>query len=123
MRHSRSRARDSGYAVGHKASATAMARLVVKPKQRLAVKLASPTCWLCAGMIDLTLRHPHPQSYSADHVLPKSLFGEGQTKPAHLVCNQMKGTKVVRPTPRGRVIAKVITESSQRRRARLTPGL
>jgi hypothetical protein len=83
----------------------------------LAALAARPTCSICGQKIDPALRHPDPLSYSEDHVLPKSLFGEGVKRPAHLVCNQRKGTKLVRPvTPRGRVIARVVDQSSQRKR-------
>lgn len=50
-------------------------------------------CWLCGGEIDKKLKHPHPRSFSADHVHPVSLGGSnrGTLKPAHLFCNQSRG--------------------------------
>lgn len=54
-------------------------------------------CWLCPQPIDYTLKWPHPESFTVDHAKPVSKFPELADdplnfRPAHLVCNQMRGT-------------------------------
>ncbi|QBP29784.1 HNH endonuclease [Mycobacterium phage Typha] len=53
-------------------------------------------CWLCLQPIDYELAYPHPESFSLDHALPVSTHPElgndpMNFRPAHLVCNQMRG--------------------------------
>lgn len=54
-------------------------------------------CGLCVQPIDLTLRWPHPESFSIEHITPLSKGGEHSyvnTQSAHLVCNMRKHDKV-----------------------------
>lgn len=57
-------------------------------------------CWLCGAWIDPDLKFPHPQSWTADHVIPIAKGGTnaGELKPAHNLCNQQRRTK--HPPPR-----------------------
>lgn len=52
-------------------------------------------CWLCGEHIDLARRWPDPLCFVADHVTPYAVSGDphGQTKPAHKVCNERRGSK------------------------------
>lgn len=50
-------------------------------------------CGICRRRIRRTLRHPHPQSASLDHIVPMSLGGPHtyvNCQAAHLVCNLSK---------------------------------
>lgn len=53
-------------------------------------------CGLCGKKVRQTLRHPHPQSASLDHIVPLSEGGEHSrrnTQTAHLLCNLRKGKR------------------------------
>jgi len=70
-------------------------------KARLKLRAEQRDCWLCHRPIDYTLRYPHPWSFSADHVKPRSQ-GSGETEhleAAHLVCNQARGDRTPPPPP------------------------
>jgi hypothetical protein len=49
------------------------------------------TCWLCDKPIDPNLKHPHPKSFSVDHVEQRhhggAVWDIENCRPAHLVCN------------------------------------
>ncbi len=52
-------------------------------------------CVLCGKPIDYSLRYPHPQSCTVEHLKPRATHPEltwdpGNHAPAHLVCNQKK---------------------------------
>lgn len=68
-----------------------------KNRERLR-RMSHPVCWLCGEPIDKRLKHPHPFSFSADHVSPVARGGSnrGELKPAHLRCNQSRGAGDVR---------------------------
>jgi hypothetical protein len=54
-------------------------------------------CGLCAEPIDKSLRFPHPQSKSIDHIRPVSLGGtheQANLQWAHLHCNISKGARM-----------------------------
>lgn len=54
------------------------------------VKAGEP-CWLCGEPIDLTLKYPHPMSFTVDHVTPTSHGGADdydQLMPAHNAHNR-----------------------------------
>lgn len=57
-------------------------------------------CWLCGTWIDQSLKFPHPQSWTADHVDPVAISknNHGELKPAHLLCNQKRRTN--HPAPK-----------------------
>ena len=75
-------------------------RTYVARKQRLrreVGRLGLP-CALCGGPIDVELKHPHPQSFSADHVASLEAFASdpalrmrmlrrSEIQPSHLSCN------------------------------------
>lgn len=53
-------------------------------------------CALCEGLIDQSLRFPHPMSRSVDHIVPLSVGGThtfDNVQAAHLGCNTSKGAK------------------------------
>lgn len=57
---------------------------------------ANGNCGICNQHIDITLKYPHPQSFSIDHIIPVSLGGThaaSNLQPAHLVCNSKRGNK------------------------------
>lgn len=61
-------------------------------------------CCICDGPIDYTLRAPHPQACSVQHLKARSLHPEltwepGNWAPAHLRCNQQAGTGSPKPAP------------------------
>jgi HNH endonuclease len=59
---------------------------------------AEPVCALCGGVVDKTLRFPHPDSPSLDHIIPIALGGSGRNvsnwQLAHLKCNLAKGDRL-----------------------------
>ncbi len=58
-------------------------------------------CQLCRKRVDPKLRHPHPMSWSLDHIIPISRGGEhsyANTQLAHLGCNVSKGARITTPT-------------------------
>lgn len=58
-------------------------------------------CCLCGHAIDLDLRHPHPLSFSVEHLVPLSLDGAPRDLdnlgPAHLSCNSRRGNRMSMP--------------------------
>lgn len=51
-------------------------------------------CALCRKPVDLTIKSPHPDSPSIDHIVPTANGGtddESNLQIAHLKCNKMKG--------------------------------
>lgn len=53
-------------------------------------------CHLCNQLVDIKLKHPHPMSQSADHVIPRSLGGPDVLENlalAHLTCNIRRKNK------------------------------
>ena len=52
-------------------------------------------CTLCSQPIDLTLRYPHPYSFSVDHTVALanggSPYDQANLEPAHLIHNMQKG--------------------------------
>jgi len=58
--------------------------------------LGASSCGICRGAIDQTLKYPHPQSSSLDHIVPLALGGDDvldNVQAAHLLCNQRKGSR------------------------------
>lgn len=70
-------------------------------RNRKRVLAEQDTCWLCGHWIDPDLKHPHPYSATADHVIPIGQGGHnhGELRAAHLHCNQSRG-KGEPPPPR-----------------------
>jgi hypothetical protein len=63
------------------------------------------TCWLCGQWIDPQFKSPHPQSWSADHVIAVTRGGDnrnGELRPAHRLCNQKRYNKQPNPLMHGR---------------------
>lgn len=59
-------------------------------------------CWLCDQPIDYTLRYPHPESFSADHVVPVEARPDlalvySNLRQAHLSCNKERGARLPAP--------------------------
>lgn len=64
-------------------------------------KTTLPICHWCFKPIDLTLKSPHPHSWSADHVVPLALGGplHGERVPMHRLCNTLRGLQPLPPWP------------------------
>ena len=65
-------------------------------KIRDAQKSRRLPCNLCGQPIDYSLKWPHPQSFSADHIRPYEhnpdlRLDPGNVQSSHLRCNQSKG--------------------------------
>jgi 5-methylcytosine-specific restriction endonuclease McrA len=61
------------------------------------LEIYGPTCWLCGGAIDLSVKSPQRESFSIDHVLPVVLGGTddpANLRPAHRSCNSSKNWHV-----------------------------
>lgn len=57
-------------------------------------------CQLCGKRVNKVLQHPHPMSWSLDHVIPIARGGEhsyANTQLAHLVCNIIKRERTLKP--------------------------
>lgn len=61
-------------------------------------------CWLCLARgctpgdawIDPEAKHPHPLSFTRDHVIPVSVGGADDLmnlRPAHKICNERRGNR------------------------------
>jgi 5-methylcytosine-specific restriction endonuclease McrA len=61
-------------------------------KARAELRALGLPCWLCGQPIRYDLKHPHPRSFSADHVTPPRHGGqhEGNLRAAHLGCNSRR---------------------------------
>lgn len=60
-------------------------------------------CQLCGDPIDLSLSYPNKNSFSVDHIIPRSLgggSGVANLQAAHLQCNRKKGATL--PSQRDR---------------------
>ena len=66
--------------------------------------LNEDVCWLCGQWIDPELKAPHPQSWTADHVVPiyKGGSNNGELRPAHRRCNIGRNKKQQPVTQHGR---------------------
>jgi hypothetical protein len=56
-------------------------------------------CGICHKPIDLSIKHPDAQSYSIDHIIPRSLGGghaAQNLQAAHLGCNVAKGNSTTK---------------------------
>ena len=56
------------------------------------VRAGEPCCF-CHRPIDLSIRYPHPQSFTVDHAIPTSHGGtddSSQWRPAHFTCNRTR---------------------------------
>ena len=66
-------------------------------KNKAALLKTTEVCALCGEKIDKKLRFPHPLSPSIDHIQPVAKGGHPSSidnlQVAHLICNQLKGTK------------------------------
>ncbi|OKH78217.1 hypothetical protein EB75_28150 [Mycobacterium sp. ST-F2] len=68
----------------------------LKRKFRTECQERADDCWLCFRPIDYSLEYPHPESFSVDHAVtvkarPELADDYHNFRPAHLVCNQMRG--------------------------------
>lgn len=53
----------------------------------------SNVCGICGGKIDMELKHPHPRSFTIDHITPLARGGDhtpDNVQCAHLTCNVKK---------------------------------
>ncbi|MBS6102607.1 MAG: HNH endonuclease [Actinomyces sp.] len=53
-------------------------------------------CWLCGLPINPRYKHPHPQCFTADHVVARRDGGSdaiSNLRPAHLQCNLRRGAR------------------------------
>ena len=66
--------------------------------RRLVFERDDWTCRLCGKPIDRSLRVPHPEAATLDHVIPRALGGAhdlSNLQCAHMGCNSSKGTRVI----------------------------
>ncbi len=63
-----------------------------------ALRAEGNPCWLCSEPIDYRLEHPHPMSFTADHVNALANGGDllGELAAAHKVCNERRGAGVAK---------------------------
>jgi len=68
---------------------------------RRALRSLRRPCHICGHPIDYTLAAPDPMSFSADHLVPRSLGGAllGPMDAAHLSCNSRRRNRVGTPRP------------------------
>lgn len=56
-------------------------------------------CAICGGVVDKTLKSPHPLSPSIDHIIPVALGGHpsdlSNLQLTHRACNRQKGKKII----------------------------
>ena len=72
-----------------------------------ALKKWDRDCHICGYPIDMQLRYPHPLSWSADHIIPKSHLPPGDPRlwhvtslqASHLRCNQSRGNNTTTTEP------------------------
>lgn len=77
-------------------------------RSRARLRTYDHVCHHCGYDIDMNLRHPHPLSWSCDHIVPKSMLDEkddrnwhiSNLQAAHLRCNEARGNKQQRRTVR-----------------------
>ncbi len=66
-------------------------------KNRKRVLNENDVCAICGLPIDKRLKFPDPMSATADHIIPVAKGGHpsdpSNLQIAHLICNQVKGTK------------------------------
>ena len=69
-------------------------------------------CALCGGPIDYSLPPGHPMSYELDEIVPVSRGGDpfdpDNVQPAHRICNERRGNKLMDAT-KARQVEKPIT--------------
>lgn len=57
------------------------------------------TCAICGGIVDKTIKAPHPMSPSIDHIIPVSRGGHpsdiSNLQLTHRACNRAKGSKII----------------------------
>lgn len=57
------------------------------------------TCAVCGGIVDKTIKAPHPMSPSIDHIIPVSRGGHpsdlDNLQLTHRACNRAKGSKIL----------------------------
>jgi len=74
-------------------------------RERLKI-IGSHVCGHCGYAIDMQLKWPHPLSWSADHVHPRSTLPPDDPRhwhidglrECHLRCNESRGAKPLTPT-------------------------
>lgn len=62
-------------------------------KHRALIAATKPPCAICGQPIDYTIRYPHPDAYTLDHVVPVARGGSdslSNKQPAHNRCNKTK---------------------------------
>lgn len=56
-------------------------------------------CAICGGIVDKSLKAPHPMSASVDHIIPIAKGGHpadiSNLQLTHRACNRAKGTKII----------------------------
>ncbi len=70
------------------------------------MKAEGRPCALCGAPIDYSLPARHPLSYELDEIVPVSRGGSAvdyeNVQPAHRICNQRKGNKIVQRAGAGK---------------------
>ena len=77
-----------------------------KNKKRILAE--QEVCAICGRLVDKRLKFPHPMSASVDHIIPIAKGGHPSAienlQLTHLICNQVKSSKVVQETNKNLVI-------------------
>ena len=74
-----------------------------RDRHRQAIAATRAACHICGGVIDYTLRSPHPMSFEIDHVIPLTRGGTDDRHnlaAAHRKCNSTKRARLVAPIVR-----------------------
>lgn len=68
-----------------------------RARKRIAARVrAGEPCALCGQPIDLSIRYPHPEAFTVDHITPTSHGGNDHIdglRPSHAACNRARGNQ------------------------------
>ena len=72
-------------------------------KNKKKILLSQSICGICGKPVDKTLKYPHPQSATVDHIIPVDKGGDpsalSNLQLAHMKCNRQKSDKIILDKP------------------------
>ena len=81
-------------------------RMQAEANKKIVVATQS-VCAICGGIVDKSLKAPHPMSASVDHIIPIAKGGHpsdiNNLQLTHRACNRAKGTKIITEKPQREV--------------------